>query len=347
MHQRLHAAFGVLPGQQSEQRYQRALLVVHGGVLMRFFTGLHQPSDARHFDAAFVSVNRLRKRKGAFAVGDWIMDSGAFTEISTHGHYRHGVAEYAAEIRRWAKNGNLLAAVGQDWMCEAHIVAKTGLSVERHQQLTVERYAALLKEDTAGVYILPVLQGYAPADYVRHIAMYGDRLAPGQWVGVGSVCKRNGDPRAIAAVLLAIKEARPDLRLHGFGLKTTALANPLVRSMLDTADSMAWSFHARINGRNGNDWREAARWAANIAARPVQHLLFRLMSMARTVARILGRVHETARPVFRRAEVCFGTGDAEGQLLPAGGCKPSGGGRENRRLVRRMSHPVRLIDAAA
>lgn len=119
---------------------------------VRFFTGLHQPSDARHFDAAFVSVNCLRKRKGPFAVGDWIMDSGAFTEVSTHGLYRHGVAEYAAEIRRWAKNGNLLAAVSQDWMCEPWIVAKTGLSVERHQQLTVVRYDALLGEDTAGVY---------------------------------------------------------------------------------------------------------------------------------------------------------------------------------------------------
>lgn len=240
---------------------------------MRFFTGLHQPSDARHFDAAFVSVNRLRNRKGPFAVGDWIMDSGAFTEISTHGHYRHDVSSYAAEIRRWATNGRLLAAVAQDWMCEPFIVAKTGLSVERHQQLTVERYEALTAEDTAGVYVLPVLQGFAPDDYVHHVRMYGDRLVPGQWVGVGSVCKRNGDPRAIAAVLLAIKEERPDLRLHGFGLKTTALADPLVRSLLETADSMAWSFHARKNGRNANDWREAVRWTATIAARPVQHLL--------------------------------------------------------------------------
>ena len=70
---------------------------------MRFFTGLHQPSDAKHFDSAFISVNRLRKRKGPFEVGDWIMDSGAFTEISTHGHYRHNVDEYASEIRRWAR----------------------------------------------------------------------------------------------------------------------------------------------------------------------------------------------------------------------------------------------------
>jgi hypothetical protein len=239
---------------------------------MRFFTGLHQPSDARHFDAAFVRVNRLRKRKGAFAVGDWIMDSGAFSEVSQHGGYRHDVAEYAGQIRRWAKNGNLLAAVAQDWMCEPFIVQRTGLSVERHQQLTVERYDALLREDTAGVYILPVLQGFDPAEYVRHLAMYGDRLAHGAWVGVGSVCKRNGDPQQVAGVLLAIKRERPDLRLHGFGVKTTSLAHPLVRSLLETADSMAWSFHARINKRNGNDWREAKRWAENISSRPVQHV---------------------------------------------------------------------------
>lgn len=240
---------------------------------MRFFTGLHQPSDAQHFDAAFVNVNRLRSRKGSFTVGDWIMDSGAFTEISTHGHYRHSVAEYASEIRRWAKNGNLLAAVAQDWMCEPFIVAKTGLSVERHQQLTIERYDALLAEDTAGVYVLPVLQGFAPQDYVRHLVAYGDRIGRGVWVGVGSVCKRNGTPDQVAAVLHAIKTVRPDLLLHGFGLKTTALAHPLVRSLLHTADSMAWSFHARKQGRNANDWREAMRWVNGITSRPVQHVL--------------------------------------------------------------------------
>lgn len=241
---------------------------------LRFFVGLHQPSDARHFDAAFVSVNRLRDRKGAFDVGDWIMDSGAFTEVSTHGGYRHDVAEYAAQIRRWAGNGNLLAAVAQDWMCEPWIVARTGLTVLRHQELTVERYDALMALDTAGVYIMPVLQGYEPSDYVRHLAMYGDRIARGAWVGVGSICKRNGDPRAVAAVLHAIKEARPDLRLHGFGLKATALADPLIRQLLTTADSMAWSFAARREKRNPNDYREAVRWADNIMSRPVQHLLW-------------------------------------------------------------------------
>jgi hypothetical protein len=241
---------------------------------VRFFTGNHQPSDAHRHDANFVSVNRLWKRRSSFKVGDWIMDSGAFTQIQKHGGYTEPVDVYAAEIKRWSKNGNLLAAVAQDYMCEAHMLNITGKTIEEHQRLTIERYDALLACDTGGVYILPVLQGYDPEDYVRHIEMYGERLKPEMWVGVGSVCKRNGDPRAIERVLFAIKNARPDLRLHGFGVKTTALSSSLVTELLHTADSMAWSFAARREGRNANDWREAHAWTARINSRPLQFGLF-------------------------------------------------------------------------
>lgn len=239
---------------------------------MRFFFGLHHPSDARHFGAAFLSVNALRRRKW-MAATDWIMDSGAFTEISRHGEYRHGVEDYGREIVRWsqpmATTGRLLAAVCQDYMCEPAIVEKTGLSVERHQEKTIARYDALRawlgdwNNVPPGVHcapVLPVLQGYAPSDYVRHLAMYGARLEPGAWVGVGSVCKRNGSVRSILDVLIAIKDARPDLQLHGFGLKTSALSAPVVRCLLSTADSAAWSYHARKQGRDANDPDEAARW---------------------------------------------------------------------------------------
>lgn len=243
------------------------------GIIVRFFVGLHQPSDAKHFDAAFISVNRIRNRKSFFAVGDWIMDSGAFTEISTHGYYRSSVEDYAEQIKRWKSNGNLLAAVSQDYMCEAFILQKTGLTVADHQRLTIERYDDLLRCDT-GVNIMPVLQGFAPADYVGHIRQYGRRLAYGQWVGVGSICKRNGNIRAIEEVLLAIHHERPDLRLHGFGLKTTALSSGLVQELLYTADSMAWSFAARMSGRNGNDWKEAKKWSNAITGRAVQYPLY-------------------------------------------------------------------------
>ncbi len=210
---------------------------------------------------AFISVHRIRNRRGPFAVGDWIMDSGAFSTIKMHGGYPRPVSEYAAQVKRWSGNGNLLAAVAQDYMCEPVMLERTGLTIADHQRMTVERYDALLREDCGGVYIMPVLQGYAPADYADHLRQYGERLAPGAWVGVGSVCKRNANPRSIRAVLDAINNERPDLRLHGFGLKITALRDGYIRERFATADSMAWSFAARIMGRNGNDWREAQAFA--------------------------------------------------------------------------------------
>lgn len=238
---------------------------------MKFFCGLHQPSDAARVEAAaFISVHRLRERRSPFKVGKWIMDSGAFSTIVTHGGYPEAVEAYAAEIRRWSGNGELLAAVSQDYMCEPHMLAITGLSIADHQRLTIERYDRLVNCDTGGVYIMPVLQGYAPADYVAHIRQYGCRLQAGAWVGVGSVCKRNGAPAQIENVLIAIRNARPDLRLHGFGLKRTALKSGVVRDLLYSADSMAWSFAARKQGRNANDWREAVRFCAEIERMPVQ-----------------------------------------------------------------------------
>lgn len=230
---------------------------------MRFYVGLHQPSDAQHFDRCFISVNRLRKRKGPFKVDRWIMDSGAFTELERHGTYRHGVGEYAAEVRRWAGNGRLERAVAQDWMCEPFMLAKTGLTVEEHQRLTIERYDALLDCELP-VPVMPVLQGYAPEEYARHLEAYGERLTPGMWVGVGSVCKRNAKPESVCAVLDRIVRERPDLRLHGFGVKRTALLHSGVRSQLYSADSMAWSFSARKQGRNANDWREARAFSETV-----------------------------------------------------------------------------------
>lgn len=239
---------------------------------LRFFIGLHQPGDACHFDAACVSINRLRTRRKPLDCRSVLVDSGAFTELNLHGGYRHGVADYAAHLLRLHESGVVCieAAVAQDYMCEPFMLAKTGLTIADHQRLTIERYDELLAFGLPFP-ILPVLQGFAPEDYVRHIRAYGGRLAYGMWVGVGSVCKRNGSPGDVAAVLGAIKTERPDLRLHGFGLKLTALRDGTVRSLLYSADSMAWSFSARKQGRNGNDWREAEAFARSVrsaASRP-------------------------------------------------------------------------------
>lgn len=212
-----------------------------------FFIG-SSPSQAKTIispdhpaSGVMVSINTLRNRKSDFEVDDWILDSGAFTEVARHGGYRHGVEQYYWQICRWSECGNLLIAVAQDWMCEAYVLKRTGLNIPEHQRLTIERYDQLIKLQPP-VPIMPVLQGYRVSDYLQHLQDYGDRLKPGSWIGVGSVCRRNGNPTEVADLLRAIKLIRPDLRLHGFGLKILALENSDVRSLLYSCDSMAWSF---------------------------------------------------------------------------------------------------------
>ena len=227
-----------------------------------FYTGLHMINHAYAFDHCFISINRLRKRRSSFAVSNWIIDSGAFTELLQHGRYRSSPNEYVDQIRRWQSCGNLEMAVTQDYMCEPFMLQQTGLTVAEHQQLTIQRYDELVK--LSPVTIMPVLQGYAVGDYLKHLKMYSNRLSYGTRVGVGSICKRNGSPKEIINILQAIKAKRPDLKLHGFGLKLTSLTDTYIRNLLYSADSMAWSYAARRNGLNANGLPEALRFANRI-----------------------------------------------------------------------------------
>lgn len=254
---------------------------------MLFYVGLHQPYAARLFEHSMVSVNRLRDRRGGFPARQWIMDSGAFTEIMAHGAFRYGAEEYAAQIERFSECGELIAAVSQDYMCEQAALERTGLTVADHQLLTVERYAGILESLSARggpAYLMPVLQGYTPEEYACHVTQYGSLLSKNAYVGVGSVCKRNASPGEVADVLAAIKAVRADLRLHGFGLKLTALADDRVRSMLHSSDSLAWSFSARRQGRDANDPAEAARYVERVRRQPVQLSMFPATGQTAAVA---------------------------------------------------------------
>lgn len=246
-----------------------------------FYPGLHQPSDARHFDRACVSINRLLAK--ALECPDVFVDSGAFTQLHLHGGYPDPVEVYAGHLVRLAGQSvvNITVAAAQDYMCEPFMLARTGLSVGQHQRLTIERYDALLAAlDGMGATfpLMPVLQGFSIREYLQHMDDYGDRLKPGMWVGVGSVCKRQGDIGVIEDLLLAISWTRPDLRLHGFGVKSTAFQSELVRRRLYSADSMAWSYAARREGRNSNDWREALAFALRVAGPPVIPEQYRLFA---------------------------------------------------------------------
>ena len=218
------------------------------------YPGTHIVGHAAHLDRCMISLNRLETRKSDFEARDWILDSGAFTRIAA-GRGHMPAEDYADRVNRWARCGRLVAAVTQDWMCEPFILSVTGETVEDHQHRTTHRYLGLRR--LVSPYLMPVIQGWDPDDYHRHTLDLSPYLPARAWIGVGSVCKRQGRPDRIASVLEAVHDARRDLRLHGFGVKATALRSTRVRDRLSTVDSMAWSFAARYDRLHGHDVPDA------------------------------------------------------------------------------------------
>lgn len=208
---------------------------------MRFYLGTANAAWlARTEVPLFVSHRTLRGRKSHHrALGPWALDSGAFSELSAFGEWRMTPAEYIRAVNVYADRiGRLQWAAPMDWMCEPHIVEKTGLSVREHQARTIDNY---LKLACHGPFI-PVLQGWEVDDYLDHAEQYaaaGVNLY-GPLVGIGSVCRRAGTQEAIRTVSLL---AGAGIKLHGFGLKTTAVK--VLAPFLASSDSMAWSYRAR------------------------------------------------------------------------------------------------------
>lgn len=69
--------------------------------------------------------------------------------------------------------GRLDWAAPQDWMCEPHMLQKTGMSIAEHQSRTTLSVLELRRMlDGEGVPIVPVLQGWRLDDYLRHVEQY-------------------------------------------------------------------------------------------------------------------------------------------------------------------------------
>lgn len=215
-----------------------------------FYLGVHRP----HWLATagvplFVSHRTLRSYKTLpKAIAPWALDSGGFTELSLHGKWVTTPEEYVAAVRRYRDEiGMLQWASPQDWMNEPVMLAKTGLTVEEHQRRTVENFVRL-RELAPDLPIIPVLQGWEPADYLRCIDLYEDYdvdLEKEPLVGVGTVCRRQDT--AAGKEIMSLLAAR-DLKLHGYGVKTTGLKS--FSAEMVSADSMAWSYRARRDAQD-------------------------------------------------------------------------------------------------
>ncbi len=238
-----------------------------------FFNGWSNPvngaSGCKEFEYCLVSVNRFvgkYAKKLNFEHKRIMLDSGAFTRVSGFypqfkGHLP--INQYASIATEMAKKVNLVAIVTQDYMCEPIVLRERKTTVRNQQIKTIRRYDLLLKELSSRdnqTYLLAVLQGYEPKEYIDCMQMYGTRLKSKAWVGVGTICKRNGSPQVILKILQAIKSKRPDLRLHGFGLKIKSLALPQIQDLLYSADSAAASL---AGGRGTRKYVGCGGWTTN------------------------------------------------------------------------------------
>lgn len=208
---------------------------------MRFYLGTHQPHWLGLTDVdLFVSHRTLKSRKSfPKATCDWALDSGGFTELSMHGEWHTTPHEYIRAVNLYSDRiGRLHWAAPQDWMCEPHVLAMTGKTVLEHQQRTIESYLTLASHGP----FIPVLQGWLPQEYERHVEMYEEAgvVLKGNLVGIGSVCRRNST-KDTEFLLLSL--ANYGIKLHGFGFKRNGLER--VADLLASSDSLAWSYAAR------------------------------------------------------------------------------------------------------
>ncbi|MBQ1157726.1 hypothetical protein KBZ21_06050 [Streptomyces sp. A73] len=222
---------------------------------MRFYLTTHKKHWLRETSVPlFLKSEHLRTAvKPLRAIGPYAVDSGGFSELQRYGRWTRTPRQYVEDLRRiWEHVGPYEWAAGQDWMCEELIIhggatdgqrfVGTHLSVAEHQRRTVHNFLEL-RSLAPEMRIIPTLQGdtvptyHACADLYES---YGVNLRREPVVGLGSVCRLQSTRKG-AAIVTAM--AARGYRLHGFGFKTLGLAN--VGHLLASADSAAWSSHAR------------------------------------------------------------------------------------------------------
>ena len=105
------------------------------------------------------------------------------------------------------------------------------------------------------------VQGYEPDEYLVNLDKIKSRGLLTEHLGIGSLCRR-GQVKEIARIIRLIHNNVPGwVKLHGFGIKTSVLAQTDARFYLYSADSQSWDYEARygawLNGKyNGQTYKD-------------------------------------------------------------------------------------------
>ena len=173
----------------------------------------------------------------------WV-DCGGFHSSLKEGHYTKTDQEYLEYIEKHQPEFFAL----RDYPCEPELMKKHNVNPRIQIQRTLENHLKLL--DLLENYNIkstpvPVLQGWILEDYLYSIDLYNEHNLIMPYMAIGSVCRRNKTKQIIKIITKVKEKLGDDIRLHGFGVKISALKNKACFDALWSVDSGAWDYEAR------------------------------------------------------------------------------------------------------
>lgn len=204
----------------------------------------------------------LRKPVLTPGITNTAADCGGYVATLIWGDYRYSPQQYVDWLEKFGPRW----AATMDYCCENEITSgKVGVVGERQQRTTDMAHLFWQDYRDAPWAWVPTVHWWTVSDYVRHAqelrplicemkAYYGDQRA--FRVGIGTLCKR-ASVAMVYEVVNAVAHELPDIGLHLWGVKLTALKSKLALPGVVSVDSAAWDLGGTAAGPAA--WVEAKR----------------------------------------------------------------------------------------
>lgn len=217
--------------------------------LQRFYLSLaagSQIKTARRLNYPNILINFMTKtnQPPKYPYKSLFIDSGGFYSSMLSGGYTKTDDVYLQYIEKVMPECFAL----RDFPCEPQLLKRHGLTVKQNIRRTVDNHIALL--DLLPNYCvnsepIPVIQGWKKEDYLDCIDAFKEQGLISNYMAIGSVCRRTA-VNNIREIIISVRDNIPAwIRLHGFGVKLTALKDLAVWNALYSVDSGAWDYEAR------------------------------------------------------------------------------------------------------
>lgn len=164
------------------------------------------------------------------------MDSGGFQLIGQYGEYPFDNEEYLQYVKEMEPD----YVTALDYPCD-------GVDNEERIKRTVKNDLYLLDNYKGGGKPIPVIQGYNIEEYKDCIDKLKNRGGIGEYMGVGSVCRRKNKEEVYE--ILKLCNNMTGSKLHVFGLSLNHIKTPKIRGLVNSFDTMAWMYSSTRFGR--------------------------------------------------------------------------------------------------